>query len=174
MIDADFPIIERKVAVIPFEDPLNPAIAPPYTVDLSRAVARDIAKNNEDLIDMMSPREVEAFFDKRNINDMTPQEIGLALGVDYLIFGEILQFDTRGATIGMNQGLLRARVMVQDVVNDDTPFQDDVYVRYPRDAIMGFDRRQIEQGLVKKAGAAIGRKFYAHEPPERGKMELPR
>lgn len=174
MIDAQFEIIERKLAVVPFSDPLNPVIAPRFTVDLSRAIARDIATNNLDDIEVMPPQQVEAFFRNRNIADMTPQQIGLALGVDFLIFGEILQYDPRGATIGMNQGHLRVRVRVQDIVNDDVPWEDDVYVRFPSSEIMGFDERQIVRGLVEKAGRVIGRRFYAHEPPEREKMELPK
>ena len=173
MIKPKVEIYESTVAVIPFDDPSWSGTGPAYhSIEISREVAIDLASNGD--LEVKDPRDVEAFFETRNITEMSPQAIGLALGVDYVIFGEILQYDTRGATIGMNQGVLRARVRLQDVVNDDVPLVEDVSVRYPSAEIMGFEESQIERGLIRKAGEAIGRLFYEHEPPEREKMELPK
>lgn len=172
-VEPQFNMEEKSVAVIPFVDREVPIGPSDMSVALTREVAMDIIENNLDDIEVHDPRVVEQFFEGRDIREMTTQEIGVALAVDYIIHGEIYRFDTRGDTIGLNQGIFRGKVWVHKVAKDLTVFERLKNVEFPPVPVAGVEEDDIRIGLIRRTGAAIGRMFYHYEPEEEG-WEIPR
>ncbi|MCZ6691996.1 MAG: hypothetical protein O7H41_20605 [Planctomycetota bacterium] len=163
-----FDMEAKRVAVIPFYDrPLNEWPSE-ESVAISRMVALNIRAENIDDIEVLLPRVVEQFFDERDIKKMTIQQIGESLGVQYVIHGEIIKFDTKGEILGLAMGLFRGLIRVHDVAKDLTVFERDRTIEYPPVPVMGIPDHRIRSELLKLIGSRIGRMFYHHEPVEEG------
>ena len=165
-IDPKFDMEDKRVAVIPFVDKEVPIGPSDISVILTRLIAMDIARENLDDIEMWPPKAVEEFFESRDIRELSTQEIGEALGVHYVIHGEIHEFNTEGHIIGMNSGIFRGVVRVHDVDKGMTVFQRPVDVEYPPRPIPGIPEDTIRSGLLRNTSSRIGRLFYHHEPSD--------
>ncbi|MCZ6602803.1 MAG: hypothetical protein O6952_07350 [Planctomycetota bacterium] len=163
-----FDMEDKRVAVIPFYDRELDNWPSKESVAISRHVALNIRAENIDDIEVLLPRVVEQFFEERDITKMTIQEIGESLGVQLVIHGEIIKFDTKGDILGLEMGHFRGYVRVHDVAKDLTVFEQDRTIKYPPFPVMGIPEYRIRTELLKKIGSRIGRMFYHHEPEEEG------
>lgn len=165
----------KKLAVIPFKDKIYPVGPSVEAIELSRAITSDIMEENLDDIDVIPSRVVEKFFGDRDVGKMSPQEIGESLGVDYVLFGDLHEFSASGNIIGLEQGILRCRITVQDIGNGAVVYDEDgIRVQYPTQPVMGLAEEAIRTGLIGRAGNRIGRRFYTHEPVKGEGLEVPR
>lgn len=118
-------------------------------------------------------RKVEEYIERLATYTQDPQDAGREFSVDLVIHITLLEFSMRDREMAQfYRGRVRASTAVYDMKDPSGQVQryslTDVFVQYPPDRPVGFDKTAatvVRQKTYEVLADAIGRKFYTWERP---------
>lgn len=162
----------KRVLVLVWVPPEVKWDYPHVRLDLSAHLAAYLRQNVED-VSVVDPVRVEAYLEKSNQLDASPEDVGEHFRADRVIYLAVYQFSIRDPGMAhFYRGRLAASVEVRDLRTEDPTAQRiplrEVEVAYPeKDAagLVGVRPVEIRKATYELFTVEVGKKFHKHERP---------
>jgi hypothetical protein len=173
-VSAEFDKLENhRVAVMVWTDPSTLFDYPYARYELASYVfdkLRAEMAQRKLAIDLVEPREVEDYLQKKIGTQIDPHALGQAFKADYIVYLEVLKFQMRDARLPQFlRGEIDASVSVHDIHADPDQLSRyelaPVACQYPEGApllINATNAPLVREATYRKFAEQVARKFYEH------------